>query len=97
MENEQNIVTEEKPKVISFFTHEYEVARMERTNKRLWILCLVIFFAFVVSNLIWIRYEMSMEDVVMTQEVTTDGGGDAIAHGVGVGDINNYGESETDN
>ncbi len=55
--------------------HESEVARLERVIKRLWILCIIIFVAFVVSNAMWIRYENQFEDVVTeTQTVTQDSG-----------------------
>ena len=94
MENEKIIetVTEEKPKEISFFEHESEISRMERTNKRVWILCLIVFFAFVISNLIWLRYEMQFQDVTatITQDLDAGEGGDAVISG----DINVNGESK---
>lgn len=79
------------------YTYEGMMSRQERTIKRLWILCIVIFLAFVGSNAGWIWYESQFEDVVMTQEATTDGGGDVNVSGVGSGTINNYGTCETDN
>lgn len=93
--NEENQVTEQK--MIPYYVHEGEMARQERHIKRLWILCLVIFAALVVTNAGWIVYENSFEDVVVTQEGTTDGGGNVTLSGVGSGTINNYGEGETDN
>lgn len=48
-------------KIIPYFVHEGEVARLERTIKRLWILCIVIFVAFVLSNAAWIYYEAHFE------------------------------------
>lgn len=43
-------------------------ARHERTIRRLWILCLVIFAALVITNGAWVYYESSFEDLVVTQE-----------------------------
>lgn len=59
--------------------HESEVARLERVIKRLWILCIIIFVAFVVSNAMWIRYESQYEDTVITKTVETESdNGDAF-------------------
>jgi len=78
-------------RMVSYYFFEGEMARMERTIKRLWILCIVIFTAFVVSNLAWLRYEMQFEDIEVSQDVDT---GDGAAYVAGVGDI--YGTGETD-
>lgn len=77
---------------VPYIVHESEMARGERTIKRLWVLCIVIFLAFVISNCAWIIYESSYVDTTITQEVDT-GEGEAIV--TGTGDIN-YGASETD-
>lgn len=81
-------------KMIPYFVHEGEVARLERTIKRLWILCIIIFVAFVLSNAAWIYYEAQFETVVtdVTQDVDT---GDGAAYVTGTGDIN--GTYQTDN
>jgi len=61
------------PDVISWYAHESIVARMERTIKRFFILCLIMFLALVGTNVSWIIYEQQYEDVfTMTQEVDTD-------------------------
>lgn len=75
---------------IPYIVHESEMARMERTVKRLWILCIVILLAFVLSNAAWIVYENSFEDIAVEQEVDT---GEGSAYVTGIGDIN--GTSET--
>ena len=36
---------------ISYYVHEGMMARMERTNRRLWILCIIIFLAFVIQDI----------------------------------------------
>ena len=65
---------------IPYIAHESEVARQERTIKRLWILSIVIFLAFVVSNAGWIVYESSFEDRV-TIEAEQEGSGTNIISG----------------
>ena len=79
-------------RMIPYFSHEGDMARMERANKRLWIVVLVFIIAFVSSNVYWIWRENQYEDIVVEQDVDT-GQGDATI--TGVGDI--YGTSETEN
>lgn len=67
---------------VPYIVHEAAMARLERTIKRLWILCIVIFSAFVISNAIWIYYESQYEDTVITQDVLTDTG-NAVVSGIG--------------
>ena len=43
-----------KEKSISYFAHEAEMARAERTQRRLWIASLVLTVALVASNAAWI-------------------------------------------
>ena len=84
-------------KSIPYFAHEGMMVRMERTNHRLWIMCIVLVVCLIVSNLAWILYESQFEYYEeVTQEVTQsaeseDGG--AINRFVGGDD---YGEGDTD-
>lgn len=48
-------------KSVPYIVHEADMARMERHNKRLWILCIVMFLAFVASNAAWVYYESQFE------------------------------------
>lgn len=41
-------------KEISYFEHESTMARLERTIRRLWILTMVLFAVFVITNAAWI-------------------------------------------
>lgn len=84
--NNEKIIT------VPYIVHEGEMARMERMNRRLWIVILVLITALIVTNAAWIYYENQFEDVTVTQEVDT-GEGDAFVSGNG--DVN-YGESKTD-
>ena len=79
---------------VPYIVHESITARMERTIKRLWILCIIMFVSLIVTNAMWICYERQWE--TMEQEVSQDidtGNGNAFVSGIG--DIN-YGESQTE-
>lgn len=80
---------------IPYFAHEGVVARMERTNRRLWILCIILIVLLAATNGAWIYYESQFEDVVSTeisQDVNSDDGGNAVINdGVHIN-----GESTTD-
>lgn len=82
-ENETNVV--EQPASIPFYVHEGEINRLERINKRFFILLLIVFFALVGTNAYWIWYESQFEDVVVTQE-NADGYNNFIGND---GDIHN--------
>ena len=53
---------------ISSFAHAGMMARMERANRRLWILCILLIVLLVGTNIAWIVYENSFEDIVVTQD-----------------------------
>lgn len=59
---------------IPYFVHEAEMARQERTIKRLWYLCIGIFLALVLTNAGWIFYESQYEDVATTITQDVDSG-----------------------
>ena len=64
---------------VSYYVHEEMMVRQERTIKRLWVLCIIIFIAFVLSNAAWIYYESQWEVTETTttttsQEVDQDSG-----------------------
>ena len=80
--------------MIPYFAHEGEMARMERANKRLWIVIILLIVCLVGSNLAWTIYESQFQDVVVTQEADTGVGGNNYLNGTG--DFN-YGTLTTDN
>ena len=80
---------------IPYYVHEGMMVRMERTIKRLWILCIIIFLAFVASNAAWLYYESQLEVYETSQSVDQDiDTGDGDANITGIDDI--YGTSEAD-
>ena len=84
---------EERVAEIPFFVHEADMARLERTNKRLFIVVLVLILSLIGTNCGWLYYEsqFQVDQTTVEQEVDT-GNGDAVV--VGIGDI--YGEGEAD-
>lgn len=78
---------------------ESSMSRLERSNRRMWILCIIMFVSLVISNCCWIWYESQWEDVVTTQEitqdVTQDSGDNGYNNFIG-GDAHGYTESKTD-
>ena len=85
-----------KPTEIDYYTYEESMSRAERHVKR-WVMAFVIvFLSFVATNVGWVIYECSFEDVVtVTQDATADGNSDISLQNVG-GDYHG-GESEADN
>ena len=67
------------------WTHEADMARMERTVKKLWVLLIITLALLFGTNAGWIYYESQWEEVTTTEtyEARTDGGGTAIANGSG--------------
>lgn len=64
-----------KPDSIDYYTYESAMARAERHANRWAIAAVIAFLSLIATNIGWIIYEAQFEDVVMTQEATTDGGG----------------------
>lgn len=83
---------EQKTVHIPYYVHEMEMTRLDRINKRLWIILIVIFLAFVGTNAGWIIYESQFETITISQE-NEDGYNNYIGND---GDIYN-GEGKTNN
>lgn len=79
-------------RMIPYFSHEGDMARMERANKRLWIVILVLIVALIGSNAGWLYYESQFTDEVSVEQDVDTGDGDAFVNGIG--DLN-YGTGET--
>lgn len=74
-----------EPTNIPYIAYEAAMSRFDRINKRLWIAVILLIVLLVGSNIIWIVYENSFEDVVVTQE-NADGYNNYIGNN---GDITN--------
>lgn len=90
-ENEYTVETAGKAQPVEYFVHEGMMARMERTQKRIWVLCVILITLLAASWVGFFVYESQYEDVSVSQDVDT-GEGDAII--AGVGDVH-YGEDTT--
>lgn len=84
---------------IPYFVHQENMNRMDMSHKRIekWLIgfMIALFIALVGTNAYWIWNESQYEDVVttVTQETSSEGGGDAILNGDNAGAVF-YGESE---
>ena len=77
---------------IPYVAFESALARLERTNRRLFILCIILILLLLATNRGWLYYENSFEDVVVTQD-NANGYNSYIGND---GDIN-YGEANDKN
>jgi len=78
--------------MIPYFVHEGDMTRIERANKRLWIIVIILIVALIGSNIGWLVYESQFSDVVTTVEQEVDtGNGTAVVSGTGDAI---YGESD---
>ena len=75
-------------KVVSYYTHESDMARLERTIHRLWLLVVILIVVVVLTNLGWIMYEAQYEGkttTTTTEDISqyVDADGTAIVAGIG--------------
>lgn len=75
---------------IPFAVHENDMARLERNNKRLWIVVIILIAALIATNLAWILFEASEIDVDIDQDVDqqAESGGNIFVGG------DSYGQTE---
>lgn len=78
---------------ISYYIFENEMCRQDVHNKRLFVLCIILFASLILTNGAWFAYESMFEDISTTQTVTQEASGNEISL-AGIGD--NYGSSKTD-
>lgn len=89
---------DENVEMITKAQHDVDMARMERSNGRIWVLCIIMTVAFLLSNIGWLVYESQFQDeITFTQEGQADADGNVILNGSGTGAVNYYGESTADN
>ena len=62
--------------MIPYFAHEGEMARMERINKKLWILVLVLVLALICTNAGWVYYESQFQTETVRTEIQARQEGD---------------------
>lgn len=78
------VVKNKEDIAVSYIVYESALTRMERTIKRLWILCMILVAVIIGSNIAWIYHESQFEDVSVTQDVVAeDNVGDVNVTGTG--------------
>lgn len=87
----EKLTDEQKASPVTYLAHEADMSRLERANRRWFILCLVLLILLAASWIGFFVYDSQFEDVSVSQDVDT-GDGDAIL--AGYGDVY-YGEGET--
>lgn len=74
-------------RVVDYLVYEQSQVRADRTNRRLWILCIILIVSLLGTNAGWLYYENQYEDVVTTYtqqaDVNTNGGGNAYVNNGG--------------
>ena len=59
----------ESRQTVPYIVHEADMARQERTIKRLWILAILLIVLLVGSNCAWLVYEGQFVDEIVTTEI----------------------------
>lgn len=77
---------------IPYIAYESSLTRADKTNKRLWILNIILMVLLLATNITWIIYENQYIDEISVEQEVDTGDGDAFVNGIG--DFN-YGESKT--
>lgn len=73
------------------YVYEILTACLERTIRRLWVLCVILILLLVASNGAWLLYESTMQTVeTTTQTVTQDAEGDNTFIGGDYGETESY-------
>lgn len=79
-------------KVVDYLVYEQSQVRSDRTNRRLWILCIILIVSLLGTNAGWLYYENQFTDISTTIQAEQDGAGTNIISG---GDY--YGTESEDN
>lgn len=58
---------DEKERSVPYIVHEADMARMERTGKRLWIALILVIVLLVATNAAWVWYEAQFADEITTE------------------------------
>ena len=82
---------------VPYIVHEADMARMERTNKRLWIVVIILIAALLGTNAAWIVYESQYQAVEVSQEVEQDADGNGANSFIGGDSYGGTSESDYTN
>ena len=76
---------------VPYIVHEAELARAERSFKRLWAAIILLIVLLLGSNAGWLYYESQFEETATTIEAEADDGGNAVANNNGMVNYNGKG------
>lgn len=76
---------------IPYIAFESVTSRLERSNKRLWIVIILLIIILLGTNAGWLWYESQFIETEVSQEINTDEGNATV---IGIGDYN--GKNKTD-
>ena len=79
--------------MIPFHSHELDMDRAERANKRLWVIIIVLIVALIGTNAGWLYYESQFTEETISTEIDAQQDGDY--NFVSGGDLN-YGTTSSD-
>lgn len=79
---------------IPYIAFESALARLERTNRRLYIVCILLLVMLLSTNAAWLYYEHQWETVEKTEVSQMVDTGDGVVTVIGIGDLN--GEDSAD-
>lgn len=87
-------------KVVDYLVYEQSQVRSDRTNRRLWILCIILIVSLLGTNAGWLYYENQFTDISTTyeaeQKIENGAGNAIITDGVHINGTDNA-ESESNN
>lgn len=78
----------EQRQTVPYIVHEADMARQERTIKRLWIALILVVVLLVGSNCAWLYYESQFVDEVTTESYEATADNDSVAIANGSGEVN---------
>lgn len=81
---------------VPYIAYESTMARMERANKRSFIIIIILIIALIATNAGWVIYESQFETVETSTQIEAEQNG-ADVNIVGGGDINYGAESQSNN
>lgn len=82
---------------IPYFVHEGEMNRAERTNKRLWVIIIILIVALIGTNAGWLIYESQFVEETVTESYSAEADGNSNAVINGEGEVTIYGGESKDN
>lgn len=88
---------EQKSVTIPYFLHEGEMERLEKINKKQFVLIILLIIALIGTNAGWIIYESQFDTYYYQQDVDSENSSATALLNTGEGDVIYYGEDKASN